>query len=311
MASVQQHVDLVSEANKITKRKTVYAAGAGLIPFPVLDAATLMAIQLTMIRSIGNLYGVPFKEDLVKPLIGSLAGSFGSVGIIKIVPGLGTVLGGTATVLSGAAVTYALGKVFTNHFDQGGTLLGFDPVASRAYFLKEFDAGRMFLSRQDLVTPEDKNHEESEDAEEAFLYKENRRLRMAIVDLEVEIEYLQQQLSKETDTDSAAEISVEIVDSDQTPSQNQKSKHAIIDFTLIEGIDPQINKILTKAGISSMDDLASTKGNALREILKDAGEKFNLVDPESWPKQAALAVAGKIKVLKNLQKKLIRGRNKS
>jgi len=307
MASVQQHVDLVSEANKITKRKTIYAAGAGLIPFPILDAATLMAIQLTMIRSIGNLYGVPFKEDLVKPLVGSLAGSFGSVGMIKSVPGLGTVLGSTATVLSGAAVTYALGRVFTNHFDQGGTLLGFDPVNSRAYFLKEFKAGRMFLSRQDLPTLEGETQDKSE---ESFLLKENRKLRIAIVDLEVEIEYLQQKL-KEPETDSSSEVVVKVVASGQTSSKNKKSKQIVKDFTLIEGIGPQINKILIKAGISSMDALAKTKVNTLRKILKDAGGKFNLADPESWPEQAALAASGKMEALAILQEKLTGGRDKS
>ncbi len=191
MASVQQHIGLVDEANKITKRKTIYAAGAGLIPFPILDAATLMAIQLTMIRGIGNLYGIPFKEHLVKPIIGSLAGSFGSVGLVKLVPGWGTVFGSTATILSGAATTYALGRVFTNHFDQGGTLLNFDPVKSRAYFQKEFEDGRVFLSKQDIPLSA------AEQEEERYLLQENRRLRMAVVDLEVEIEYLEGKASSD------------------------------------------------------------------------------------------------------------------
>jgi len=269
MASVQQYVDLVSEANKITKRKTVYAAGAGLIPFPVLDAAALVAIQMTMIRSIGNLYGIPFKEDLVKPLIGSLAGSFGSVGMVKAIPGLGTVLGSTASVLSGAAVTYALGRVFTNHFDQGGTLLGFDPVSSRAYFLKEFEAGRMFLSRH---------------------------------------EYLQKQLGNKAGTDASSEVLVKVVESDQTSSKIQKSKQSVVSFTLIEGIGTKISEILNKAGINSMDALANTEVDTLKQILKDAGGKLNLTAPESWPEQAALAASGKIKELRSLQKKLIRGR---
>jgi len=300
MASVQQYVDLVSEANKITKRKTVYAAGAGLIPFPVLDAAALVAIQMTMIRSIGNLYGIPFKEDLVKPLIGSLAGSFGSVGMVKAIPGLGTVLGSTASVLSGAAVTYALGRVFTNHFDQGGTLLGFDPVSSRAYFLKEFEAGRMFLSRQDIITPEER--------EEVLLLEENRKLRMAVVDLEVEIEYLQKQLGNKAGTDASSEVLVKVVESDQTSSKIQKSKQSVVSFTLIEGIGTKISEILNKAGINSMDALANTEVDTLKQILKDAGGKLNLTAPESWPEQAALAASGKIKELRSLQKKLIRGR---
>ena len=305
MTSVEQHLNLVEEANKITKRKTIYAAGAGLIPFPILDAATLMAIQLTMIRSIGNLYGIPFKEDLVKPIVASLAGSFGSVGLVKFVPGWGTMIGSTATILSGAAATYALGRVFTNHFDQGGTLLNFDPVASRAYFQKEFSEGRLFLSRQDIL-PSNKAEQE----EEKRLLEENRRLRMAVVDLQVEIEYLGggapsgsvagKNVSKET-------VSKKTV-SDESVVKKKDSAQNVIDFAIIEGIGSRIKNVLKKAGINSMEQLANTKVETLKQILKDAGGKFHLADPETWPQQATLAAAGKIEELRALQEKLLGGR---
>ena len=64
--------ELKQEADRITKRRTLYAAGAGLLPFPVIDAAILLGIQITMIRSISQLYNVEFKENLVKSIIGSL-----------------------------------------------------------------------------------------------------------------------------------------------------------------------------------------------------------------------------------------------
>ena len=128
MTTLKQHTELIEQATKIVKRKTLYAAGAGLIPFPIIDAATLLGVQLTMIRSIGNLYEIPFKKHQAKSLISSLIGSGGTVGLIKLFPGLGTVLGGTTAAVAGAAATYALGRVFTQHFDQGGTLLSFDPI---------------------------------------------------------------------------------------------------------------------------------------------------------------------------------------
>ncbi|MFK7983173.1 MAG: hypothetical protein AB8G86_24550, partial [Saprospiraceae bacterium] len=43
------------------------------------------------------------------------------------------------------AATYALGKVFTQHFDQGGTLLTFDPVESRKYFQDAFEEGKLYV----------------------------------------------------------------------------------------------------------------------------------------------------------------------
>ena len=56
-AGIDKSARLMSEAEDIIKRKTLYAAGAGLIPFPILDVATLLGVQLTMIRSLADLYG--------------------------------------------------------------------------------------------------------------------------------------------------------------------------------------------------------------------------------------------------------------
>ncbi len=138
--------ELKIAAHKIVQRRTLYAAGAGLLPFPIVDAALLLGIEITMIRSISNLYKVEFKESIVKSIIGSLVGTIGTVSVVKAIPGFGTIIGGLTASVSGAAATYALGRVFTQHFDQGGTLLDFDPVKSREYFEKEFEEGRMFVS---------------------------------------------------------------------------------------------------------------------------------------------------------------------
>lgn len=128
-------------ANKLIRLRSALAAGTGLLPFPVLDAAGITGIQLWMIRDLSRVYGIPFRSHLAKSLIGSLLGNISAGGLIKFVPGLGSVLGGGAMAVSGGAATYALGKVFMQHFDQGGTLLTFDPEASRAYFRSYYEQG--------------------------------------------------------------------------------------------------------------------------------------------------------------------------
>lgn len=136
-----------SKADAITKRRTIYAAGAGLIPFPVLDLATLLGIQVVMIRDLAEVYEMEesFNENKAKHLIHSLVGSLGVSGVlsgVKAIPVVGSIVGMIGSPLNGAAATYALGKVFTKHFDHGGTLLDFDPAASRDYFEKEFEEGK-------------------------------------------------------------------------------------------------------------------------------------------------------------------------
>ncbi len=208
-APIADHVlksteELSREAQRITKRKTLYAAGAGLLPFPIVDAALLLGIQLTMIRSISKVYNVEFKENLVKSIIGSLVGSIGTASVIKAIPGVGTILGGLTGSATGAAATYALGRVFTQHFDQGGTLLNFDPVKSREYFEHEFEAGRMYVSDvtevEEAVTKEKKGFmgnlftnkakeqaKEKEAAERQELINTNKELMEAVAGLKEEI----------------------------------------------------------------------------------------------------------------------------
>ncbi|MCB0566500.1 MAG: DUF697 domain-containing protein [Phaeodactylibacter sp.] len=195
--------ELKKAADRITVRNTLFSAGAGLIPFPAVDAAILLGIQLNMIRSISRLYNVEFKENLVKSLIGALIGSVGTAGVMKVIPGLGTVLGGLTTSATAAAATYATGKVFTQHFDQGGTLLDFDPVKSREFFEKEFEAGRMFVSDVTEVEEEVKKEKkgmfgnlfsskkkEQEETERVELIKTNRELTAAVAELKEQIDAL-------------------------------------------------------------------------------------------------------------------------
>lgn len=134
------------EADRIILRNIFYSAGIALLPFPLVDAVVLMVLQIEMLRAIAGVYELEFKENLAASLIGSLAGYAGAAGLVKAVPGLGALLGGTAAAVTAAAGTYATGKVFTHHFAQGGTLLDFDPVRSREFFQREFEAGRRLVA---------------------------------------------------------------------------------------------------------------------------------------------------------------------
>jgi len=78
------------------------------------------------------------------------------------------------------------------------------------------------------------------------------------------------------------------------------------DLTEIEGIGPKVEGVLREAGILTYPQLAGTRPEALRQILRDEGLPF--IDPETWPEQAASAAAGDWEGLKALQEELSRGR---
>jgi uncharacterized protein (DUF697 family) len=132
-------------ANSIIKNHMVWAMGAGFIPVPFADFFAVSAIQLDMIRQMCKLYEIDFTQTKGKAFVTSLAGS-GLSGLgaraIKIIPGVGSVLGGvTLAILSGAS-TFALGEVFKRHFETGGTFLDFDPDRLKKYYDEKFEKGK-------------------------------------------------------------------------------------------------------------------------------------------------------------------------
>ena len=62
--------------------------------------------------------------------------------LAKAVPGLGTATGMISVSVLGGATTYAIGNVFMQHFESGGTLLDFEPKKMRAYFSSKLEAGK-------------------------------------------------------------------------------------------------------------------------------------------------------------------------
>ena len=129
-------------AEEIVKKYMVFAGGAGLIPIPVLDFVAISGIQLKMLAELGGVYNVPFSSDRVKPIIGSILGGYTSTrlgfgagaSLLKSIPVIGSVLGVVAVPGFAAGLTWAVGKVFIQHFASGGTFLDFDPEKVRAYY---------------------------------------------------------------------------------------------------------------------------------------------------------------------------------
>jgi len=138
------------KALKIVKKYMWWSMGAGLIPFTGADLVAVTGVQLKMLSEIAKAYGVPFRTNQGKELIGSLVGSLtpGAVGygigytIVKSVPVVGFLVGGAAQAMLSSATAWALGKVFIQHFESGGTFLDLNPEEVREYFKAQFTEGR-------------------------------------------------------------------------------------------------------------------------------------------------------------------------
>ncbi len=138
------------QAQRTIRRSIWLSAGAGLIPIHYLDWAAITSVQIKMLADISKVYEVPFQENIGKAAIGSVAGfivphaaAVGTIGsVVKAIPGFGGVAAAPLTAVFAGAYTWALGNIFIQHFESGGTFLTFNPEHVKNYFKSQFEAAR-------------------------------------------------------------------------------------------------------------------------------------------------------------------------
>ena len=135
--------------SRLIRNHVIVSMGVGLIPFPMLDMVGITGVQLNMLRKLAKMYEVPFTEHKVKSILSALVGGGGSIPIasalaslVKIVPVIGQTIGAVSMPVSAGAITYAVGKVFLQHFASGGTFLTFDPDKVREYYTEMLKKGK-------------------------------------------------------------------------------------------------------------------------------------------------------------------------
>lgn len=85
---------------------------------------------------------------------------------------------------------------------------------------------------------------------------------------------------------------------------------AIDDLTRIEGIGPKVCALLIEQGITRYSQLARVPVDLIRQSLRAKGQSFAMIDPQSWPAQAALAANGQWDALQSMQRHLVGGRRR-
>lgn len=137
------------EALQLVRQYMLWSAGAGLVPIPFFDVLAVMAFQSRMLKRLCALYGLNYSEQRAKSVVTSLIGGIhagliaGSM--IRLIPIVGLVSLAAIPAASGA-LTYAVGKVFIQHFECGGTFLDFNPAKVRKYFAAQYQEGRKINS---------------------------------------------------------------------------------------------------------------------------------------------------------------------
>lgn len=115
-----------------------------------------------------------------------------------------------------------------------------------------------------------------------------------IIEEKIEAVHIEEPVAKKEKTEKA------LKKAEKKPSAKlfEKQFH---DLTKIKGINKQVEKVLYNADIRTYGALSKASVKKLAQLMKDAGDKFAKINPETWPKEAKLASTGKWEELELLQ----------
>lgn len=119
-SKVHMPKELEKKCHKAIHSATTAAAAAGALPIPMSDAIPITAAQIGMIIALGKAFDIALSQAAAKSIAGvaltQQAGRAIVANILKAIPGVGTVVGGTISAVTAAALTEALGWIVADDF---------------------------------------------------------------------------------------------------------------------------------------------------------------------------------------------------
>ncbi len=121
------------KADELTKK---YAAGllvVEMIPLPVFALVVVPGFQVKLVKELADMYQTDSRGVRIKSLLAVITGvavtasaSRWVTNLWKAVPGPGLVISTLTSAAISATSTLAIGSLFSDHFETGGTLLSID-----------------------------------------------------------------------------------------------------------------------------------------------------------------------------------------
>lgn len=118
------------------------AVGVGAAPIPFADAVVLVPIQVGMLARISTVFEIDLSEGFLRTLVTAMVGTTGATlagraivsGLLKLIPGVGSVVGGAIAATTAATLTTTLGEIYVAVLaalfeKSGGTAPSTDDVA--------------------------------------------------------------------------------------------------------------------------------------------------------------------------------------
>lgn len=107
-------------AHKCVVTAATAAAGIGGVPIPFSDAVLLIPAQVGMLACISSCFGLQLTTAFLGTLLASSAGTIGATALgrtvvsnlLKLIPGVGSIVGGLISGSTAAAITTLLGEAY-------------------------------------------------------------------------------------------------------------------------------------------------------------------------------------------------------
>jgi len=135
------------EAERCIGYYAVAAAGVAATPIPFSDAIAIVPIQVKMLVDITRIYGRNFSGEEIRtilytaaaPLAATVVGRWAVSTLLKWIPGVGSIVGGTISATVAGALTYALGKGYLEVIERDDLTLPKEIGEALAQILKNVD----------------------------------------------------------------------------------------------------------------------------------------------------------------------------
>lgn len=124
---------------------------------------------------------------------------------------------------------------------------------------------------------------------------------------------LQAKLAAIRDPGTGTGLGIADIPADDEPTARGGADYAAVlgtdNLQIIEGVGPKIEGLLHAAGYNTWGEVAAASVDDLQKVLDDAGSRYRLANPKTWPRQAELATKGQWDELIEYQKFLDTGRD--
>lgn len=138
------------KAGNCIKNHVIAAMGVGMVPNFWVQAAGVTGIEVKMIRDLAHIYNFPMPSDLVAykvliSLIGTILPFYMAAKLessVKEVPLLGHITYIAFLSASSGAAVYAVGRIFQEHYESGGTFISSHNRFLSTFFKEKYAEGK-------------------------------------------------------------------------------------------------------------------------------------------------------------------------